>query len=251
MKTVAAPLRLHTVALVAVLAIAGLSAGGAAYADSSDPGVNDPLEGMNRGIFWFNETLDRWFLEPAAHGWDFIVPDFAERAIGRVYDNARFPVVFVNDILQGKSIEAAQDLQRFLLNTTIGAGGLMDVASAIGVAKNDEDFGQTLGFWGVPAGPYLVLPFLGPSSPRDAVGTAADSATQAYRFFVPFWVNLAVSAPNVLNTRASFLEQYAQERRDAIDLYAFRRNLHVKRRENLVRDRAPEGDDDDLYYPGP
>ena len=244
--------------MVVSFGAAALLLSGVVVANAADPAdpvstssdVNDPWEGMNRGIFSFNEGADRWVLEPVAKGWDFIVPDPVERAIGRFFVNIRFPVVFLNNLLQGKPVHAAEDLGRFLVNTTIGVGGFFDPASRFGMARNDEDFGQTLGFWGVPPGPYLVLPVFGPSSPRDTVGLAVDTATQAYRFFIPWWINLSVGAVNVINTRSSFLEQYAAERRDAIDLYAFRRNLHIQSRENLVNDRVETSDvDDDLYHP--
>ena len=240
---------------VVAAAVAALFLSGAAVANAADPAsgssdVNDPWEGMNRGIFKFNEGADSWVLEPVAKGWDFIMPDPVERSIGRFFTNIRFPVVFLNNLLQGKPIDAAEDLGRFLINTTIGVAGFFDPASRFGMAQNDEDFGQTLGYWGVPPGPYLVLPLIGPSSPRDTVGLGVDMATQAYRFFIPWWINLPVTAANVINTRSSFLDQYAAERRDAIDLYAFRRSLHIQSRENLVNDRVDTSDADDYDDPG-
>jgi phospholipid-binding lipoprotein MlaA len=115
--------------------------------------VHDPLERMNRGIFSFNEGLDRWFLEPVATGWDFVMPDPVETAIQRFFRNLGFPVVFVNDLLQGKPIAALQDVGRFALNSTAGIAGFFDPATEVGLPSHDEDFGQTLGVWGVPSGP--------------------------------------------------------------------------------------------------
>jgi phospholipid-binding lipoprotein MlaA len=212
--------------------------------------VHDPLEGMNRGIFSFNETLDRWILEPVATGWDYVVPDPVESAISRFFENLGFPVVFLNDVLQGKPIAAAQDAGRFVLNTTSGLVGLFDPATEVGLPSHDEDFGQTLGVWGVPAGPYLVLPLLGPSSPRDTGGLVVDSATRVYTWFLPFYVNAGSFAVNVVNRRSHYLETIREERASALDFYVAVRNAHVQRRENQVRDRKPKSEESesDLYY---
>jgi phospholipid-binding lipoprotein MlaA len=224
----------------------------AALTSDTDQGAagTDPWEGMNRGIFTFNETLDRWILEPVATGWDFVMPDPVERAIVRFFANARFPVVFVNDLLQAKPLAAAQDLGRFALNTTAGIGGLFDPASQVAwLPAHDEDFGQTLGFWGVPPGPYLVLPVLGPSNPRDTGGLVVDSVTLVYPYFLPFYVNAASTAVNLVNRRSRLLETIREERAAAFDFYAAARNAYVQHRENVIADRAPEPEesDDDLY----
>jgi len=216
----------------------------------ADPGPNDPWEGFNRGIFWFNEKVDIYFLRPVAVGWDFVMPDMAQTAITNVFANARFPVIFVNDLLQAKPIEAGEDLGRFVLNTTVGIGGIWDPANEFGIIGNDEDFGQTLGYWGVPPGPYLVLPFLGPSSPRDAVGFAADSAVQPYPYFIAWYVSAALTTTNLLNTRARYIEEIDENRKTALDYYSFQRNAYVSYRESLVRDReeGAKTPTDDLYY---
>jgi phospholipid-binding lipoprotein MlaA len=229
--------------------LAALSLAAAVPASAADPTVNDPWEGMNRAIFGFNEGVDRWFLEPVATGYDFVMPDPVQDAVKRFFRNAGFPVVFVNDLLQGKPVAAAQDLGRFLLNTTAGVGGLFDAAAEAGLPQNDEDFGQTLGVWGVPPGPYLVLPLLGPSSPRDTGGLAVDSATLVYPFFLPWFVNLASTSVNIVNRRSLLLETIREERKAAFDFYVAVRNAHVQRREDQVNDHeaTPEESDDDLY----
>jgi phospholipid-binding lipoprotein MlaA len=235
---------------LAMPSAAPASAEEAALAADDDSTVNDPWEGMNRGIFSFNETLDGWILEPVATGWDFVMPDPVERAIVRFFANARMPVVFVNDLLQWKPLAAAQDVGRFALNTTAGIGGVFDPASEVGwLPAHDEDFGQTLGVWGVPPGPYLVLPVLGPSSPRDTGGLVVDSATLVYPYFLPFWVNAASTAVNTVNRRSRLLETIREERRAAFDFYVAARNAWVQHRENQVADRAakPEEEGDDLY----
>jgi len=205
---------------------------------------------MNRGIFWFNEQADRWVLEPVATGWDWVMPDPVQTALGKLFDNARFPIVFANDLLQAKPRQAAEDVARFVLNTTVGVAGLFDPASRLGLEANFEDFGQTLGYWGVPPGPYLVLPLVGPSSPRDTVGLAVDSATRVYPFFLDWWINLAITGTDRINQRALVLEMIREERKSAFDFYAFARSAHVQHRENLVKDSEQEPTDvsDDLYY---
>jgi phospholipid-binding lipoprotein MlaA len=211
---------------------------------------NDPWEGFNRGVFQINEKIDIYFLRPVAVGWDFVMPDLVQTAIKNIFMNVRFPVIFVNDLLQAKPIEAGEDLGRFIVNTSVGIGGIWDPAKRIGLVGNDEDFGQTLGYWGVPPGPYLVLPLLGPSSPRDAFGLAGDAALQSYSVFLAWYITTAITTTRVLNTRAEYLEEIDENRRTALDYYAFQRNAYVSYRENLVRDREEdtEAPTDDLYY---
>jgi phospholipid-binding lipoprotein MlaA len=224
---------------VAFFAIGAATTAGPAFAvdagngeaELEDSGPNDPWEGFNRGIFRFNETVDVYFLRP-------------------VVMNARFPVIFLNDLLQAKPIAASEDLGRFVLNTTVGIGGIWDPAKEFALVGNNEDFGQTLGYWGVPPGPYLVLPLLGPSSPRDAVGLAADSATQTYPYFIAWYISSAITTTNVVNTRARYIEEIDENRRAALDYYSFQRNAYVSYRENLVNDREEDAETstDGLYY---
>jgi phospholipid-binding lipoprotein MlaA len=215
-----------------------------------DSGPNDPWEGFNRGIFWFNEKADVYFLRPVSVGWDFVMPDMIQTAIRNVFANVRFPIIFLNDLLQAKPIQAGEDLGRFLLNTTVGVGGIWDPAKEVGLVGNNEDFGQTLGYWGVPPGPYLVLPLLGPSNPRDTVGLVADSAVQPYPYFIAWYISAAITATNMVNTRARYIEEIDENRETALDYYSFQRNAYVSYRENLVRDREEddEAPSDGLYY---
>ena len=158
------------------------------YAVIDEPGVWDPWEPMNRGVWWFNDrVVDRFFLEPVAIAWDFVLPDQVQTSLKGVYENTRFPIFFVNNLLQLKPHDAAVDIGRFVVNTTVGLGGIWDPATRIGLEKSDEDFGQTLGYWGVPAGPYLVIPILGPSSGRDAIGSAVDRVPFLLAGFPPLW----------------------------------------------------------------
>ena len=213
-------------------------------------GPNDPWEGFNRKIFWFNEKVDIWVLRPVAVGWDFVLPEIVQTGIRNIFANVRFPVIFVNDLLQAKPLQAGEDLGRFLVNTTVGVGGIWDPARRIGLPGNNEDFGQTLGYWGVPTGPYLVLPLLGPSNPRDTVGLTVDSFTTAYPYYVAWYVTTAITAARVINTRARYIEEIDENRATALDFYALQRNAYTAFRENLVNDFQPstEPETDDLYY---
>ena len=201
--------------------------------------VGDPIESFNRGIFCFNDCMDMCFLEPLADTWDFFMPDVAQRSLRRAFDNLRFPVVFLNDLLQGKPKAAGVDLARFLVNSTAGVGGLMDPAQDwFDLDRHKEDFGQTLGYWGVPPGPYLMLPFLGPSNVRDGFGSAVDAVTGVIGWFVPLAVTVSLTATDTLNRRSLVGDQIAHERAAALDWYAAVRSAYSQYRENLIQDDA-------------
>ncbi len=217
---------------------------------SADRAAGDPWEPMNRAIFSFNETVDGYVLEPVAKGWDKVVPEPVQTSIGNVFDHLQLPTRFVNDLLQLKFYEGGETFFRALINTTMGLGGLFDPATHFTVHESNEDFGQTLGAWGVPAGPYLVLPLLGPSNPRDTAAIAVDSSFGVLGFVAPVYVSVPAATVDIVNDRAAVLEQIAAERASAFDFYSFVRNAAVSFRENQVNDRAedPEDDEDDLYY---
>ena len=130
---------------------------------------SDPLEPFNRAMYTFNEVLDRALVKPLATGYRYVIPSPVRRGVGNFFRNLREPTTFINDLLQGKPVRARQTLDRFLLNSSIGLFGLIDIATPLGKAAHEEDYGQTLAVWGVPSGPYLVLPFLGPSTVRDSI----------------------------------------------------------------------------------
>ena len=229
-----------------------------AQADLAEPepeatsGISDPIEGMNRRIFWFNEGLDRYAIEPAAVAWDFVLPHPVQVSIRNVFDNASFPVTFINNVLQLKPLGAAKSVGRFVMNTTVGIAGIWDPAADVGLPAQNEDFGQTLGYWGVPPGPYLVLPILGPSNPRDLVGLAGDFVGQIYPLFSPaIFITLPVTAVNVLNRRSLLIEEIRDNRESAFDYYVFVRNAFTQYRENQVIDARVEkrSDEEGLYFP--
>ena len=206
-------------------------------------GPNDPLERLNRATFAFNDALDRMLARPAAKAYRAVVPAPARQAVGNFVANLEYPTVIVNDALQAKFKDAGTDTVRFLANSVIGLGGLFDPATHFGLAIHDEDFGQTLGRWGVPPGPYFMLPILGPSDFRDAPSRLVDHYTSG-----DYWVTTTRGSPlfstkaeyalwalRSLDTRTTLLAT-DEALKQAFDRYAVVRNAYVSRREYLVRD---------------
>jgi phospholipid-binding lipoprotein MlaA len=232
--------RLHRIALL--LALLGFLPSCAAKGP-------DPLERWNRSIFSFNEGLDEYVLEPAATGWNWVLPEAVQTGIRNFYDNINMPVTLMNDILQLKPRESVEDLGRIVLNTTAGIGGLFDVASMIEIPKNNEDLGQTLGRYGVPPGPYLMLPLLGPSSVRDVWRYPVDGAARPLNYFIPLWASLTIRVVENFNIRAYYLEELSEARESAFDYYVFVRSAYLQIREHNVQDRAEQPPElqDDLY----
>lgn len=216
--------------------------------------ANDPFEPMNRKVFWFNEKFDHYLFEPVARGYDWVAPDPVERSIQRFFRNLVFPVDFLNNLLQGKPKDALEVTGRFVVNTTVGVAGLFDPATHWGLEAHREDFGQTLGVWGLGQGPYLVLPLLGPSSMRDAPGLAVDGYTGVTTFFLNATVLFASYGLHALNERSLALDLVSQARHAALDYYVFVRNAYLQRRQAAVEDRTaatdekpPAEDHEDLY----
>jgi len=143
---------------------------------SHTPDANDPLESYNRNMFEFNDGVDKYVLKTVAQGYDTIAPNFVQKGINNFFSNQDDLVVIINDLLQLKLTQLASDTGRLLINSTLGMGGLIDIASDMNMPKHNEDFGQTLGHWGTPAGPYFVIPILGPSTIRDTGGLVVDTA---------------------------------------------------------------------------
>jgi len=196
----------------------------------------DPFERVNRGVHRFNHAVDRAVLKPVAKGYRKFVPRVVRTGIGNVLSNLAFPTTIVNDLLQLKLVDAAADIGRFALNSTLGLGGLLDPATDAGIRRNQEDFGQTLGRWGVPAGPYLVLPLLGPSTLRDAPALAADAQTDLrVQLDLKPEEQIALGVLSMVDGRANLLG--TDPTLDAaFDRYALIRNAWLKRREYHVRD---------------
>ena len=218
--------------------------------------TNDPLEPMNRKILDFNLFLDRILIKPVAQGYRWIVPEYGRNRLRNFLDNLNEPVIFINDTLQGELSRANTTAGRFLFNSTFGIGGLWDRASQIGMEKQSGDFGQTLYAWGVPDGPYLVLPILGPSNPRDAVGLAVDS------YMDPFYWALTVhyGATNSglyrwiatgIDERSRNIESFDEIQKNAIDLYAQIRSLWRQHRASELRHGEPAPPEDQELYTDP
>ena len=240
--------------LAALVVVSSLVGGAQSVAQAAE---YDPLERVNRPIFWFNDKLDVFVLEPVAKGWDFALPDRIQKCISSAYDNVKFPIDFTNDLLQGKPKDAGTTLGRFLLNSTLGVVGLFDVAAAAGLPPHDEDFGQTLGVWGVGNGPYLVLPVFGPSTLRDAAGRAVDSPLRVWPFFVGTIPSIAISSVEVVNWRSRNIATIEDLKKGALDYYSLVRNGYLQNRLAAVEDRTrtddappapPVEDEEDLYF---
>ncbi|MDG2502714.1 MAG: VacJ family lipoprotein [Porticoccaceae bacterium] len=206
--------------------------------------TNDSFEGLNRKAFVFNETLDNALLKPVAKTYAAVIPDPLERGILNVFSNLNEVTNILNDLLQAKFAHAGHDSGRFLINTTIGVGGLFDVAQRAGLEKSEgEDFGQTLANWGVSEGPYLMLPFVGPSTLRDAPSKIIDSFANPVAYMDHVSTRNSVRALDLLAMRADLL---ALDDVISGDRYLFVRDVYLQRREYLVSDGAIEDDFGDL-----
>jgi len=215
-------------------AVAAALFAGCATTNMGTPG--DPLERMNRATHRFNDAVDRAVLKPVATGYRDHVPQVIRTGVGNFLGHLAYTTTIANDLLQLKIKDTLIDLGRFAVNTTLGIGGILDPATHFGIPKNDEDFGQTLGRWGVPSGPYLVIPFLGPSTVRDAPSIYADVRTDLrigpYLDTTTEWALVGLS---FVNRRADLLS-FDASLDTAYDRYAFIRNAWLQRREYQVRD---------------
>jgi phospholipid-binding lipoprotein MlaA len=198
----------------------------------------DPWESFNEKMFAFNLKLDRYVLKPVAKVYGKIVPAPIQILINNGFDNIHFVPRFVNSVLQGKWGGAAREIARFLLNSTAGIGGLFDPAKDYwGIEKSREDFGQTLGTWGAPPGPYLVLPFLAPMTVRDGIGTAVDNALDPLGYYLPFvWDRIGMKLGDIINERSLNLDLYEGFQESVLDLYSAVRNAYLRRREQLIKE---------------
>ena len=229
--------------LLALLGMAVVS--GCAHRPADDP--SDPLEPVNRAVFTFNETADRYALRPVAKAYVEVTPAPVRSGITNFFDNLQEPRNVVHALLQFKVLQAGKNLGRFVLNTTAGLAGFIDVASEVGLEKHEEGFGQTLGYWGVGEGWYLMLPFLGPTTNRDLVGFAGDSFLNA-SFYLPGRYDvyvLSANATNLVNTRADLLpaDGILQQQ---FDRYLFVRTAYLQQRWSLIHDGNPPFEDYEL-----
>ncbi|ALM52084.1 VacJ family lipoprotein [Halomonas huangheensis] len=233
--------------VMATAAAIGIS-GCASTGVSSEPNPADPWEGFNRKVFAFNDVLDRYALRPAAQGYHFVTPDPLERGVTNFFNNLGEIRTAFNSLLQGKPSNAGVASTRFLMNSTFGLAGLLDPATHAGFVANDEDFGQTLGVWGVPEGPYVVLPFYGPSTVRTATGLPVDFYTYPLTYVENDTVRYSLRALELLDARAQLLSQEDLLRGDR---YSFIRDAWLQRMRFEVNDGEIGDDtfiDDDFDY---
>jgi phospholipid-binding lipoprotein MlaA len=233
-------------ALVALALLAGCAA---PPGQQRDP--RDPFEPVNRGIYKFNERLDRAVVRPTARAYQTVVPQFVRNSVGNVFSNLRDVRNVVNNTLQGKFTDAYSDFGRFAINSTLGVLGLFDIASEAGIEKHDEDFGQTLGWWGVRGGPFIMLPIFGPSNARDTVGWAADFLTDPVTYVDPTSARYQLTGTRLVSRRAELLDAKQVLDAAALDPYVFIRDAYLQRRQNLVYDGKPPLDKDGLEAPPP
>jgi phospholipid-binding lipoprotein MlaA len=192
----------------------------------------DPWERMNRSFYNFNDVLDRHIVKPVAKGYTHL-PQPVQSGVHNFFDNIDYPVTIVNDLLQGQVKAFFSDIGRFVFNTTVGLGGLFDPATAAGIDKNNRDFGQTLGKWGVPKGPYIVVPVFGPYDVRDGFGAVTVDTFADPRNYTPFWVNTGLWLTRGVDRRARLLPLDATIQ-SAYDPYAFIRNAYLQNRDFRV-----------------
>ena len=202
---------------------------------------SDPLEPFNRAMYTFNDVFDRALVKPLATGYRYVIPSPVRRGVGNFFNNLREPTTFINDLLQGKPVRARQALDRFLLNSSIGLFGLIDIATPLGKPSHKEDYGQTLAVWGVPSGPYIVLPFLGPSTVRDSIAKIPE-------FYIadPLWdpdnvtVTVARFGLRLIDLRSKLLgvDRILQMQ---VDPYLFLRETYLQQRSAQIGDSATPG----------
>lgn len=200
---------------------------------------SDPWEGWNRKIDAFNQFGDRWVVKPAAMAYEFITPQIVDDGVTNMYRNIREPITIINDLLQFKIKKAGIDTGRLLMNSTVGLLGFFDVASMAGLERQPEDFGQTLGAWGVPPGPYVVLPIIGPSNVRDAFGLVPDTFSNPITYIDQEYVRYSTVAGYYLDLRANTLDI---EGLVTGDEYVFVRDAYLQDREYQVKDGDVEDD---------
>jgi len=202
---------------------------------------NDPLEDTNRKIFEFNQFVDRNAIVPAAKAYRTALPDPVRGSVRDFLNNLREPLVFVNDTLQGQFESAAKTVGRFVINSTIGIGGVVDVAGRWGIPFHEEDLGLTLGAWGIPEGPYIVVPVLGPSTPRDLGGQVAEGFGDPWNLLVTgnpytlYWIPFVRGGVSGIDQRSRYIETLADIERTSLDYYATIRSLYRQRRAALIR----------------
>lgn len=222
--------------------VAALALSACATTPATDP--RDPMEDWNRSVQSFNDEVDDYVMKPVASGYQSVTPSFVDRGVTNFYSNIKDISVFVNDFLQLKMLQGGQDAGRFFINTAAGLGGLFDLATPLGLVKHNEDFDQTLATWGVPSGPYLVLPFAGSTTPRAAAGFPGEIATNPINYIAPVAIPWMSGALRVTDTRADLLNTGKIAEEAAVDRYEFLRNAYFQERVYQIYDGNPPVDEE-------
>ena len=235
------PRRVHARFLGPVLSVLLLAACATPPAgdDAAFDEINDPLEPMNRAVFSFNQFVDGLLFRPLALLYRDLLPSGVRDSVGGVLETLRTPVTLANDLLQGSADRAAETVGRFAVNATVGLGGIIDVASDLGMAGHSEDFGQTLAVWGSGEGLYLMLPLFGPSNPRDAIGLAADTFLDPLSYYADTEILVARTGVRGVDERAAVVDSIDEIERTSIDYYATLRSLYRQHRADQIRNGAP------------
>jgi len=229
--------------VLCVLILGSLVGGCASTAPGSDAGQNDPYESFNRKMFALNETMDKNVALPVAKAYVAVVPEPARDGVHNALVNLGSPVTLANDILQGKPQRAVQTLGRVIVNSSIGLGGFVDVASPMGIPAHDADFGETLALYGVGDGPYLVLPLTGPSNPRDAIGNLVDIAFDPLTYIgmrEKGWWTAGRRVTDLIDERSRNIDTLDELRKSSVDLYATLRSLYRQHRDAEIRGGKPD-----------
>jgi phospholipid-binding lipoprotein MlaA len=215
--------RAAQLALLAALALFASACAG------TPPNPADPWQGMNRPVFQFNDGVDRYVLRPVSRGWTFITFEGLRDSVAKFFYNASFPSRFVSNVGQAEGQQAITEVARFLVNTTVGVAGFFDPATRWGLPRRDEDIGQMFGRWGIPTGPFWVVPLMGPSDPRDFAGSVFDTALSPLTWFVP-----GAGVVSVVNSRARADKRIEAARESALDYYVFVRDAFLQYRSSAV-----------------
>ncbi|AKD24430.1 Surface lipoprotein [Polynucleobacter duraquae] len=222
---------------IVLLGLVGTMVGCASIPAGVAPSPHDPWEPFNRSVFEFNEGLDAYLLKPVVAGYRFVLPEFVRDGIYNFFSNYSDIYTALQNLLQGKPDYAFSDLMRVVVNTTFGLGGLIDMATPGGLPKHKEDWGQTFGVWGIPSGPYVVLPFFGPSNVRDTFGTAADlESDYLFRLLPDVALRNSLTGLRVVNARNTYYEAGDLLDGAAIDKYSFVRDAYIQRRQYQINE---------------
>lgn len=209
---------------------------------------SDPWEPFNSKMFFFNhDIVDRYVLKPVAKAWNFVLPDVVQRSLRNVVDNTNVLPRLLNSLVQGKFAGAGREAARFTINSTVGLGGFLDIAKdGFGIDKSDEDTGQSLGFYGVGPGPYLVLPLLPPMTVRDGIGYVVDAAMNPINYLIPFAADadggttagalIGIGFVDAVNRRSLNLDRYEEVEETVVDLYSAVRNAYLQKREAKIKE---------------